>query len=188
MDGAIPPLSTLTARKDQSEFVRKVTQGAPVLMGTPAMPCRGRMPVFFYLTEEEAADVYLYLTLYPPAEQVPDSPLVAASMAVGSHSGQGTGSPLPTHGSTSVAAEAAESEKNAEVEGVAVSVTVTMVAFALVGGLVFTFREFKRLSPESTSHIGSPRGVHFEPDTPGHTQTRYRTAPLFSGHAERSSQ
>src|SRR5262249_53581418 len=26
MDGAIPPLSTLTGRKDQSEFVRKVTQ------------------------------------------------------------------------------------------------------------------------------------------------------------------
>ena len=188
MDGAIPPLSTLTARKDQSEFVRKVTQGAPVLMGTPAMPCRGRMPVFFYLTEEEAADVYLYLTLYPPTEQVPDSPLVAASMTVGSHSGQGTGFPLPTHGSTSVAAEAAESETNTEVEEAAVSLTVTMVAFGLVGGLVFTFREFKRLSPESTSHTESAKGVHFEPDTPGHTQTRYRTAPLFFGHAKRSSQ
>jgi mono/diheme cytochrome c family protein len=32
MNGAIPPLSTLTARKNQSEFVRKVRQGAPVLM------------------------------------------------------------------------------------------------------------------------------------------------------------
>jgi len=53
------------------------------------MLCRGRMPVFFYLTDEEAADVYLYLTLYPPTEQSPDSRLVSASMALTSHSGRG---------------------------------------------------------------------------------------------------
>jgi hypothetical protein len=47
------------------------------------------MPVFFYLTDEEAADVYLYLTLYPPTEQSPDSRLVSASMALTSHSGRG---------------------------------------------------------------------------------------------------
>jgi hypothetical protein len=35
-------------------------------MGSPAAPCRGRMPVFDYLSEDEAADVYLYLSLYPP--------------------------------------------------------------------------------------------------------------------------
>ena len=58
-------------------------------MGAPAMLCRGRMPVFFYLTDEEAADVYLYLTLYPPTEQSPDSRLVGASMALTSHSGRG---------------------------------------------------------------------------------------------------
>ncbi|HEY4901275.1 MAG TPA: cytochrome c [Terriglobales bacterium] len=66
MEGAIPPLSTLTARKNLPQFVRKVTQGAPVSMGTPPSLCRGRMPVFGYLSEGEAADVYLYLTLHPP--------------------------------------------------------------------------------------------------------------------------
>jgi mono/diheme cytochrome c family protein len=66
LEGAIPPLSTLTARKDLSEFVRKVTHGAPVLMGEPPLSYRGRMPVFGYLSEDEAADVYLYLTLDPP--------------------------------------------------------------------------------------------------------------------------
>jgi mono/diheme cytochrome c family protein len=64
--GAIPPLSTLTARASLPEFVRKVTSGAPIMMGSPASACRGRMPVFGYLSEDEAADAYLYLTLYPP--------------------------------------------------------------------------------------------------------------------------
>jgi hypothetical protein len=35
-------------------------------MGAPPLLCRGRMPVFGYLSEDEAADVYLYLTLHPP--------------------------------------------------------------------------------------------------------------------------
>ena len=69
LDGAIPPLITLTMRKSQSEFIHKVMQGTPVLVGTPPLLYWGRMPVFYYLSEEEAADVYLYLTLYPPSEQ-----------------------------------------------------------------------------------------------------------------------
>lgn len=71
-DGAIPPLSTLTTRVSLVEFVRKVTNGAPVVMGgSPSSyrdTYRGRMPVFRYLTEDEAADAYLYLILYPPHE------------------------------------------------------------------------------------------------------------------------
>ena len=64
--GAIPPLSALATRAPLPEFVRKVTSGAPIVMGSPALPCRGRMPVFDYLSQDEAADIYLYLTLYPP--------------------------------------------------------------------------------------------------------------------------
>jgi mono/diheme cytochrome c family protein len=70
LQGAIPPLSALPARMNLSEFVAKVTQGAPVLMGSPPLLCRGRMPVFGYLSEDEAADVYLYLTLHPPESSV----------------------------------------------------------------------------------------------------------------------
>jgi|HubBroStandDraft_4_1064222.scaffolds.fasta_scaffold00379_3 mono/diheme cytochrome c family protein len=66
LEGTIPPLSTLTARKKLPEFVRKITQGAPVLMGEPPLSYRGRMPVFGYLSEDEAADVYLYLTFHQP--------------------------------------------------------------------------------------------------------------------------
>ena len=68
LEGAIPPLSTLTTRTSLPEFVRKVTAGAPIVMGVPPMPCRGRMPVFDYLSEDEAANAYLYLMLYPPQQ------------------------------------------------------------------------------------------------------------------------
>jgi len=68
LEGAIPPLSALPARVNQAQLVRKVTNGAPVIMGTPASLYRGRMPVFSYLSADEAADVYEYLTNYPPTE------------------------------------------------------------------------------------------------------------------------
>jgi len=66
LEGAIPPLSTLTSRVTLAEFVRKVTNGAPIMEGVPPTPYRGRMPVYPYLTQDEAAAAYEYLTLYPP--------------------------------------------------------------------------------------------------------------------------
>jgi cytochrome c len=97
-EGVIPPLSTLTSRLNQAEFVRKVTSGAPIVAGTPALQCRGRMPVFYYLSEEEAADVYLYLSLYPPTnsddatpEVASRAPILAASFAPVGGSGGGGG-------------------------------------------------------------------------------------------------
>jgi mono/diheme cytochrome c family protein len=65
LEGAIPPLNTLTTRTSLPEFVRKVSGGAPIVMGSPPLPFRGTMPVFDYLSEDEAADAYMYLTLYP---------------------------------------------------------------------------------------------------------------------------
>jgi len=66
LEGAIPPLSTLTSRVSLPEFVRKVTTGATIALGTPPTPFRGRMPVFPFLTQDEAAAAYEYLILYPP--------------------------------------------------------------------------------------------------------------------------
>jgi mono/diheme cytochrome c family protein len=68
LEGAIPPLSTLTTRTTLSQFVRKVTFGNPITMGAPPEPFRGRMPVFDYLSQDEVANTYLYLTLYPPQD------------------------------------------------------------------------------------------------------------------------
>lgn len=66
LEGQIPPLDSLTSRLSLNEFVTKVTVGVSVLEGSPAIPVRGHMPVFTYLTPDEAADAYLYLSLYPP--------------------------------------------------------------------------------------------------------------------------
>lgn len=66
LEGAIPPLSTLTTRVSLPDFVRKVTVGAPITMGSPALLYRGRMSVFYYFSQDEAASAYLYLSLYPP--------------------------------------------------------------------------------------------------------------------------
>ena len=66
LEGQIPPLDTLTSRLSLNEFVTKVTVGTPVREGSLAIPVRGRMPVFAYLTPDEAADAYLYLSRYPP--------------------------------------------------------------------------------------------------------------------------
>lgn len=71
-EGAIPPLCSLTTRTSLPEFIRKVTVGMPIGMGAAPLSYkdsyRGRMPVFHYLSQDDAADAYLYLTLYPPHE------------------------------------------------------------------------------------------------------------------------
>jgi mono/diheme cytochrome c family protein len=66
LKGAIPPLSALTTRVSLSGFVRKVTSGVPIIMGTPPTYYRGHMPVYVYFRQDEAAAAYLYLIRYPP--------------------------------------------------------------------------------------------------------------------------
>jgi len=158
MEGAIPPLSMLTARKNQSEFIRKVTRGAPVLIGEPAMPGRGRMPVFYYLTDEEAADVYLYLALYPPSERSSPEALVAASVA-GPPSRNGPGSPVHALLVSRAALDQDPSTQTAELATAAFPWITPFVAIALAGGLYFTFREFRRLTGESVGRPAIDRAV-----------------------------
>jgi mono/diheme cytochrome c family protein len=66
VSGIIPPLSSMSHQKTFADFVRKVREGAPIPMGAAGMSSRGRMPVFNYLSEPEAAAAYSYLSLYPP--------------------------------------------------------------------------------------------------------------------------
>ena len=68
LNGQIPPLSTLTSRLTLNDFLTKVVAGRPVLEGPLALPARGHMPVFTYLNRDEVADVYLYLSAYPPQQ------------------------------------------------------------------------------------------------------------------------
>lgn len=126
--GSIPPLSTLTIRTSQPRLIQKVTKGAPVLMGTPPLPCRGRMPVLYYFSREEAADVYLYLSRYPPHS--PTS--VALSLATGSGPIN-----IPPRPEVPV------------VSGVVLVIGFGWVSFLMGSGAWITVREFRRLSAES---------------------------------------
>ncbi len=146
-DGAIPPLITLAARTSRSQLVRKVTSGAPIVMGIPPLLCRGRMPVFYYLSESEAADVYEYLTLYPPKQL----PVVSSSAAM----------PGPDRAATEAEREGralsnALLSNNKPPRGDAdmgISalpwVAGLFVILLLAGGVVITAREFRRISAES---------------------------------------
>jgi mono/diheme cytochrome c family protein len=164
-DGAIPPLSTLTMRKSRPEFIRKVTRGAPALMGPWPMLHRGRMPVFYYLSEEEAADVYLYLTLYPPSE----SARLETASALTQPRSAGGGTPSG-HGGASSVPDNKVPEVQPQSEGVHLQTVVlltgvaSLVMLLLAGGLGFTIYEFQRLSaPRQLSSLAvktKPTGRH----------------------------
>ncbi len=63
MRGIIPSLASFPEQKSPGEFIGKVRSGASSMMG---MMGGDRMPVFRYVTDEEAAAAYLYLARYPP--------------------------------------------------------------------------------------------------------------------------
>lgn len=139
-DGAIPPLSTLTSRVNRTEFVRKVTQGAPVVMGTPALLYRGRMPVFYYLSSEEAAYIYQYLATYPPTK-AGDTDVAVTSEKGGAGDPPSVAPAIPT-------SEAATSESNHSTVADPIILTVAgLVMLLLAGGTAFTIWELRKLAP-----------------------------------------
>jgi mono/diheme cytochrome c family protein len=144
-NGAIPPLSTLTMRKSRPEFIRKVTRGAPVLMGASPMLYRGRMPVFYYLSEDEAADVYLYLTLYPPSQSAGLGTISALT-----HPAQAGGGTPPMNGGASSVPQIPEVQpQGGDADRQTVLLLAGVASFIILlmaGGLGFTVHEFQRLS------------------------------------------
>ena len=147
-DGAIPPLSTLPLRTTRAEFIRKVTRGAPIMMGAPPQWLRGRMPVFYYLSEEEAADIYLYLTSYPPNQ---GTAIVAsvASPSLRTDAGKGQAGPTPP-GSSASGTEPTSDQPPAKApdpQRTADPLLAAALVALLVGlGLLFTICEVRRLS------------------------------------------
>lgn len=176
LDGAIPPLNTLTTRKSQPEFIQKVTVGAPILMGTPPLLCRARMPVFYYLSEEEAADAYLYLTRYPPSEKARSEPIIALSQQEqgGGPPSGGSASPSASLLAQNMPAEPEQPEGSAELRTVVLSLVVAFVFVLLAGGLAFTLREFKWLSAAATRTGALPYSAYV-PTLVGNTRTLSRS-------------
>jgi len=163
-EGVIPPLRTLTRRTTQAEFVRKVTQGAPILMGVPPELMRGRMPVFYYLSEEEAADIYLYLTSYPP---YPYAVLDAATAGSGTPPSMEDMDPPPRPvAASSGAAHTGPAGDPPETANADAQIwTFALLLGSLVGlflilGFWFTVRELKRVSGErAQAAVGTKRSV-----------------------------
>lgn len=168
--GAIPPLNALAQRTSRAEFVRKVTHGAPVLMGSPPELLRGRMPVFYYLSEDEAADVYLYLTRYPPYPWATLDAKMASSRpdqnAIDSSSQISAASFTVNKGSTGVHSTTASADAGLAV----LPVFAGFVAIILVGvGFAFTTYELRRLSK---GNKGRKRDSHRTHEYLPHTNER----------------
>jgi len=140
--GAIPPLATLTGRVSRTQLIAKITVGAPVIMGAVPDSLRSRMPVLFYLSESDAADVYSYLEAYPPTESI-DPP--AAAQVHGGQSATMIGSSLPPGGT--------RKRRDPEAAGSANREWFLYLSLGVLGllaaGLVFTRREFRKLSTEA---------------------------------------
>jgi mono/diheme cytochrome c family protein len=171
-DGTIPPLETLTTRVDQMELIRKVTNGAPITMGTPPTPHRGRMPVFFYLSKSEAADVYLYLTSYPPSQSVAsDETIVGVQQNADGNTAGGSGAAAAVSTPPPVSAPAPPAHK-AQVNTPTASdgipdwvVTFLLIALCgavatvIAGGMGFAAYELTRLGRQGEYHNVVSTGV-----------------------------
>jgi mono/diheme cytochrome c family protein len=160
LEGAIPPLSVLPERVNRAQLVRKVTSGAPVTMGTTSSVYRGRMPVFSYLSENEARDVYEYLTRYPPTE------LANLDLTAWMSRPDPTDPPTEPREARATAPQPAPSQilvpgEQAEFVALPIGVGLFVVAL-LVLGCWITLREFRRLSVESQARRAS-RSPGIEP-------------------------
>ena len=161
-NGAIPPLQALPARVDELQLIRKVTNGAPVLMGTPATQHRGRMPVFYYLSRDEAADVYLYLTAYPPAQQK-KTMVAVASASPQSNAGGGS---MPGPRNLPPASGAGGSSGNNAVPGGVPDwlVTLLFVGFgAMAVGLALAVLGFAAYEMHRLGTVGEARQQRSSP-------------------------
>ena len=144
-NGAIPPLSTLTARTSLPEFERKIRSGAPIVMGTPPSPFRGRMPVFYYMGKDEVADAYLYLRLYPPDGTAPDPETPATEQK------QAANKIVPI----GFAIEPTVVAPPSDARDLTVIIFPVAAALLLAGGFWFTLREIRRLTAVNESRRAS---------------------------------
>jgi hypothetical protein len=126
------------------------------------------MPVFDYLSEDEADDVYLYLTQYPPYQWATlDAGPVTSQQDRG---GAGTSSQpdsaaWPGLAQTVVSASLTAGDEvtpvqpshDADMEILALRMVVGLFAALLLAlGVAFTLREFRRLSAESNRRALNP--------------------------------
>lgn len=117
------------------------------MMGAPPQWLRGRMPVFYYLSEEEAADIYLYLTSYPPTQgTVLEAAITNPSLRTDAEKRQGR--PTPASSSApAVGPDRAETRTTPASSQMKLPLLGALLVALLLGlGLAFTSYEVRRLS------------------------------------------
>ncbi|MFI5102049.1 MAG: c-type cytochrome [Terriglobales bacterium] len=180
-EGAIPPLSALLERVNQAQLVRKVTSGAPVIMGATASVYRGRMPVFDYLSENEAADVYKYLTDYPPAEMA-NTELANISQTFQLSRLDPKDPPGDPGGARAIAPSQVLIPLE-QAQSVALAIGMGLFVVALLAlGCGITWREFRRLSVENQAGRAS-RIPRMSRRAVGHNSSHSPTAQELAGPA-----
>lgn len=120
------------------------------------------MPVFDYLTADEAADVYMYLTLHPPSEFTALESAATTSRPTGAPIGHDQTEPIPDRraGSNEGWSELSGRESLAETQHIALFLgTGLLVALLTLSGLGFTFWEFRRLASKNENRIMGARDV-----------------------------
>ena len=177
MQGVIPPLSTLTTRVNVQEFERKVRHGAPIMMGTPVLPYRGRMPVFDYLSESEVADAYLYLKMFPPSAWTdpmtpPDPPQTASAIAA----------IVSTHEPPKNPPRSEAQDKKGSALPILAEIFVGLL---VVGGTAFTLYDVKR-SKAKRRPIRSMARENFATAAPESSPVLVRSAPSSAGATKHS--
>jgi hypothetical protein len=115
-------------------------------MGTPPALYRGRMPVFYYLSASEAADVYQYLTRYPPSES-PDV-LAAASTRGPASTGEESDGKALSSALLSNKKPVPSTDADMGISALPWLAGSFAVLLLLAGGLI-TMREFRRIAAES---------------------------------------
>jgi cytochrome c len=161
-EGAIPPLSTLTSRVNPAQFVRKITRGAPIVMGATPLMCRGRMPVFYYLSEQEAVDAYLYLSSYRPYQWATLDPAVAPPARDPDPSDSDPPKLLATVSFAGESERGKAAAANDAAGGQVMSLMIVagmLVTLLLAGGFLFTVRECMRLSAKGMDRKLAPVAV-----------------------------
>jgi mono/diheme cytochrome c family protein len=147
--GRIPPLSAIPIRVDRAQLVRKVTRGAPVLMGTTSALYRGRMPVFDYLTKDEAADVYEYLTQYPPEKSGTFNRTVQASLGGTPDPPASTAKPGKEVAPRSLTALSQPPVSGRNLKSLLLPASAGFFAVVLTSMCWITLHEFRQLSTKS---------------------------------------
>jgi hypothetical protein len=138
------------------------------------MVYRGRMPVFYYLSPQEAADAYLYLSYYPPTEKAKETPAIALSE--GSSTSPGEGGPAGGDLNQPGSHEEVQANGGMTQAVVILLASLSCLVFGLLAtGLAFTVREFGRMSPKSKQAGLPPRS---SPDSERQQTTSVSRAAL----------